>query len=60
MTAQQGEFLLPESFGYCCRIPIAPNRCLVFGHPDTIIPECEVAKANRVAVALEIDYLIAQ
>jgi hypothetical protein len=60
VTAQEGEFLLPESFGYCCQIPIAPNRCLVYGHADTIIPECEVAKANRIAVALDPDYLVAR
>jgi hypothetical protein len=29
VTAQQGEFILPESFGYCCQIPITPNCCLV-------------------------------
>jgi len=60
VTAHQGEFLLPESFGYCCQIPIAPNRCLVYGNADTIIPECAVAKANRVAVALGTDYLVAR
>lgn len=60
VTAHEGEFLLPESFGYCCQIPIAPSRCLVYGHADTIIPECEVAKANRVAVALDTDYLVAR
>jgi hypothetical protein len=60
ITAQQGEFLLPESFGYCCQIPIAPNRCLVYGQPDMLIPKFEVAKANRVAAALDIDYLVAR
>jgi hypothetical protein len=60
VTAHQGEFLLPESFGYCCQIPITPSRCLVYGHMDMLIPKCEVAKANRVAVALETDYLIAR
>jgi hypothetical protein len=60
MTAQQGEFLLPESYGYCCHIPIAPNHYLVYDQLDTIIPECEVAKANRFAAALDVDYLIAR
>ncbi|MGD1091526.1 MAG: hypothetical protein ABSB35_05970 [Bryobacteraceae bacterium] len=60
VTADQGEFLLPESFGYCCQIPITPSRCLVYGHADLIIPESEVAKANRVALALDTDYLIAR
>ena len=60
VTADQGEFLLPESFGCWRLIPITPNRCLVYGHADLVIPEGEVAKANRLAMALDTGYLIAR
>jgi hypothetical protein len=60
VTAQEGEFLLPESFGYCCQIPITPSRCLVYGQPDATIPKGQVAKANRFAAVLDTDYLVAR
>lgn len=60
VTAEEGEFLCPDSFGRLAAVPVTPRICLYLGHDDTNIPKPEVARRNAFAQQSVRRYCIAR
>lgn len=60
VRAAEGEFICPDTFGQLAAVPVTPTICLCRDHQDSVIPKCEVGRANRSAQQSARRYCIAR
>jgi hypothetical protein len=60
VTADKGEFIVPDTFGVMTVVPVTPTICLVCAREDMEISNAEVSKINRLAMRYRQDYCVAR
>ena len=60
VSAEEGEFVLPDTFGKWCIVPVTPTVCLVCNQVDTRIARHQVVELNRDAVQAAKQYFVAR
>jgi hypothetical protein len=60
LTASDGEFFVPDTFGRMTIVPVTPSICLVCTRQDEIISRKEVSELNNIARHSAWDYYFAR
>jgi len=60
LTASDGEFFVPDTFGRMTIVPVTPKICLVCSRPDEHISRAEVSRLNSCARHSAWDYHVAR